>query len=154
MTVNIKRPPEKDMPVFLEVKGLEAICIEGTIFEVMGKMILKEKGKMIFEVMCHVLVDIEGTILEAKSKMILEETRPLEANSEEMDLKDKGCLKNAEETRTTKSCLGGEKAEEKRKKVYSGQVVVKLSTGQLVVQETLRGVTLTIVSSKMPEPVC
>ena len=51
MAGNKKRPPEKDMPVFLEVKGLEAICIEGTIFEVMDNMIFKEMGKRMVEVM-------------------------------------------------------------------------------------------------------
>ena len=56
----------KDMAKFFEVKG------EATIFEVMGKRLLEEVGKLIKEVVCIKLLDIEAASFEAKSRLILE----------------------------------------------------------------------------------
>ena len=42
---------EKGMDLIIEVKGIEASCLEVTSIEVIGKRNLEKMGKMIFEVM-------------------------------------------------------------------------------------------------------
>ena len=62
----------KGMVMFFEVKGCQAMRVESTIFEVMGKRLLEEMGYMFNEVVCLELLDIEATSFEAKGRMILE----------------------------------------------------------------------------------
>ena len=49
---------EKGMDLIIEVKGIEASCLEVTSIEVMGKRNLEKMGNIIFEVMHFEMEDI------------------------------------------------------------------------------------------------
>ena len=65
-TMGIKVVYERTMNLSNKVIGLEAICIEVTISEVMGRRILGKMGNKISETKNFEMKDIEVTNLEAK----------------------------------------------------------------------------------------